>query len=103
MELGRDGKPEPRMKDCGIEFLAPCRDPSRGCPKGSPENPKTLLPCNEIAYEHYRECRAVGQFPDDPIVRRNAAIIRGIEDDAANKSEQEFRKTLIDLIGVKGV
>lgn len=35
---------------------------------------------NLFAYQHYLECRAVGQFPDDAIVRRNAAIIRGVED-----------------------
>lgn len=29
---------------------------------------------------HYRECRAVGRFPDDPIVRRNAGLIREVED-----------------------
>jgi hypothetical protein len=31
---------------------------------------------------HYQECRAVGQFPDDAIVRRNAAIIRAATDAA---------------------
>jgi hypothetical protein len=33
------------------------------------------------AYDHYRKCRAVGVFPDDPIVRRNAAVVRAVEDD----------------------
>ena len=35
-------------------------------------------------YRHYKECRAIGSFPDDPIVRRNAAIIREIEDAVQN-------------------
>lgn len=35
---------------------------------------------NWEAYSHYLECKAVGSFPDDPIVRRNAAIIRSVED-----------------------
>jgi Pyruvate/2-oxoacid:ferredoxin oxidoreductase delta subunit len=48
----------------------------RGCPKGTPENPKSLSSKNMHAYLHYLECQAVGQFPDDPIVRRNAATIR---------------------------
>ena len=98
MKIGRDGKPEERLLDCGDEFLAPCRDPRRGCPKGSPENPKTLMTCNELAYEHYRDCRAVGSFPDDPVVRRNAAIIREIEDDAERNKEVECREILMALI-----
>lgn len=35
---------------------------------------------NQRAFRHYRECVAVGEFPNDGIVRRNAAIIRGVED-----------------------
>lgn len=51
-----------------------------GCPKGSPENSRALTSQNRRAYHHYLECRAVGQFPDDPIVRRNAALIRHVEE-----------------------
>lgn len=47
-----------------------------GCPKGTPENPKSLSPKNRLAWNHFRDCAAVGQFPDDPIVRRNARVIR---------------------------
>ena len=103
MEFGRDKQPERRLKDCGNEFLAPCQDPKRGCPKGTPENPRNLLLCNELAYEHYRECRAVGEFPDDPIVRRNAAIIRAVEDEIELRKVNEFRHTMIAMIGVKSV
>lgn len=35
---------------------------------------------NRQAYEHYRECRAVGEWPRDWLVRRNARLIREIED-----------------------
>lgn len=59
--------------------LTPCRY-STGCPKGTPENQKALSKKNMKAYQHYQECRATGQFPDDPIVRRNAAIIRQVEE-----------------------
>ena len=43
--------------------------------------PRSLSPENEQVWEHYRECRAVGQFPDDPLVRRHAALIRETEDE----------------------
>jgi hypothetical protein len=35
----------------------------------------------------YRECRAVGQFPADPIVRWVASVVRPIED-AVEKAAQ---------------
>lgn len=44
---------------------------------------------NWLAYKHYKECRATLRFPDDPIVRRNAAIIRAVED--ANERNSAFR------------
>jgi hypothetical protein len=63
----------------------PCRIAGLGCPKGTPENPIGLNAINREAYRHYRECRATGNFPDDPIVRRNAAIIREQEDQHHSK------------------
>ena len=47
----------------------------RGCPKGTPENQNSLSPRNNLAYQHYLRCRAVGRFPDDPMVAYNAKII----------------------------
>lgn len=58
---------------------------------------------NWQAYEHYRECRAVGQFPDDPIVRRNAATIRQIEDAYDRQQISEPIETLVQLLIVRGV
>lgn len=49
---------------------------NEGCPKGTPENPKGLSEKNQAAFRHFQECDAVGGFPDDPIVRHNARIIR---------------------------
>lgn len=57
----------------------PCRT-AKGCPKGTPEDPATLNARNREAYRHYLECKAVGNFPGDSIVRRNAGIIRSIEE-----------------------
>ena len=63
----------------------PCRHRAGGCPKGTPEESKALTEKNWKAWEHYRECRAVGQFPADAIVRRNASIIRAATDAAENE------------------
>lgn len=64
--------------------LTPCHK----CPKIPADAPRRawwaaageLSARNRQAYRHYRECRAVGVFPDDPIVRRNAALIRRVEE-----------------------
>ena len=44
---------------------------------------RDMTPANRAAWRLYRESRAVGHFPDDPLVRWYAAIIRGVEDIAA--------------------
>ncbi|WP_144979981.1 hypothetical protein [Gimesia aquarii] len=64
---------------------APCQ--RGGCPKGTPENPKVLNCKNLLAYQHWKECKAVNQFPDDSIVRQNAAIIQEIHDLAADRKQ----------------
>ena len=59
------------------------RTPCHKCPKGredgQPHPEKDLTDASWQAYQHYRECQAVGQFPDDPLVRRDAALIRSAE------------------------
>lgn len=65
----------------------PCGQP-QGCPKGTPEQPKTLNPRNWTAYNAYLQWKAVGRFPDDPIVLRNAAIIRHVEDEVERQERR---------------
>lgn len=98
--MGRDGKPLTRLP--GEAFLAPCRT-EKGCPKGTPEEPKTLWPENELFYEFYKQCKAVGQWPDDPIVRRNAAVIADLEQAIDREREAEFQAMLIHAIGTAGI
>ena len=76
------GLPVETAKGSGQYYLryGPLLCRTTGCPKGAPEAPQSLNDRNMRAYQHYRECRAVGSFPDDPVVRRNAAIIRDLED-----------------------
>jgi hypothetical protein len=75
----------------------PCRT-ERGCPKGTPERSRALTPQNQAAYEHYLECRAVGQFPDDPIVRANAAVIAAAEKMVADLKQDKFQTLLVTLM-----
>ena len=76
----RSGKPCARPK--GL------KPPCSWCPKippgdePVPANAQDLSEKNLAALLHYRECRAVGEFPADGIVARNAALIRAAEDAA---------------------
>lgn len=56
-----------------------------------------LSPVLMLAWQHYRECRAVGQFPDDPIVRANAARFRQAEDEADRQRADDRETKLIEL------
>lgn len=85
------GNPVPRPK----RTLAPCRYAKGICPKGTPEKQRSLSARNLLAYQHYLECKATGDFPSDPIVRRDAAIIRRVEDEA---HEERLSATLTRLI-----
>lgn len=89
--------------------LPPCRVKSEGCPKGTPEKPRSLNPRNLKAYYHYLQCKATGHWPDDGIVRENAAIIEAAYQlaerlDRWERKEHERRleKLLMAALKVRG-
>lgn len=78
--LQRHGKRVPRGST-----PTPCDDPNQqDCPKGHYDNPKTLSERNLMAYQYIKEGEAVGWrgVPVDSVVRRNAAIVREIEENS---------------------
>ncbi len=89
----RGGKPCPRPK--GL------KPPCKWCPKilpgdeAIPENAQELSEKNTAALVHYRECRAVGEFPADAIVARNAALIRAAEDAAERVHQARSGKAAV--------
>lgn len=96
--MGRDGKPELRFDACPPRCRLPVDERGNSlCPKGTPEKSRSLLPIMEQCYRHYRECKAVGSFPDDPVVRRNAAAIRDVEEVAEQNRQSEFQSVLMSL------
>lgn len=93
----RGGKPQPRPPRTPLPCFKcpkipageePCRD-----------NAVELTERNLQAYLHHMECRAVGEFPNDPIVRRNARILRAILDEV----EQRPLHKLIAMLGMRNV
>lgn len=88
---GPNGHPLPR----GRGERKPCDFQPSACPKGSPTAGIALNPTNERVYTHYLESKAVGSFPDDPIVRRNAAIISEVERQLDEDKQCQFLTTLL--------
>ena len=95
----KTGKPRVTSQGEYVERLptvpAPCR--RGGCPKGTAENPKILNSKNMLAYQHWKECKAVGKFPDDPIVKQNAAIIQEIQDLADDNKQIMLISTMMGV------
>jgi len=96
------GEPLPRPS----EAWAPCRMHAAGkraspCPKGTPEAPRTLWPLNQMAYQFVKEGWAVGTLPDDAIVRRNAAIIRFVEESSERLRADMTQMWLKTAAGVR--
>lgn len=75
----------------------PCRTP-KGCPKGTPENPRTLWKSNRKAYEFYLECEATGNFPDDAYVRWLARVIREVKQEAQSILSQRDDFSLFKVL-----
>lgn len=75
--------------------------PCRACPKVPPgvePRPENAVEATDQArrcYEHYRECRAVGSFPDDPLVRHHARVFRDVEDAAERRADLDTQLVAI--------
>lgn len=67
---------------------APCRT-KRGCPKGTPELPRSLSERNLLCYRHYLRCKAVGRFPDDPLVAYHARLIMEVERECSDRKQTD--------------
>lgn len=79
----------------------PC-DTAMGCPKGHYNDQKSLSARNAMAFIHYQECRATGIFPNDPVVRKNARLIRMVEDGAEKREHYKQLEGLGGLVSLIG-
>ena len=70
---------------------------SRGCVKEAPESNIALTEQNLQAWRYIRECRAVGRFPDDPIVRRNASLVEWAEQSVRDGRQRELIEWMTTL------
>jgi hypothetical protein len=78
--------------------------PCAKCPKaedGKAAPEKELSDKNWEAFRHFYECRATFRFPNDPIVRRNAAIILHIMEASQRSTEQALPAIMVALLGAR--
>ncbi len=80
----------PTKKHNGM--MLPCHE----CPKVREDAPRpSYYYADEVTdrswhtLQHFDECDAVGMFPDDPIVKHNAAIIRRVKADCARDTQNK--------------
>lgn len=71
------------------EFPVMC-DTRDGCPVGTPDNQLRLTQKNRMAYLHFLRCEAINSWPDDPIVARNAAVIRRARDESRRERSSGY-------------
>jgi hypothetical protein len=75
--------------------VAHAHDPAR-----MRESAIELTDQNRAAYRFYRECRAVGSFPDDSVVRWVAAIVRDAEDERDRRPVRELATAVESLVAI---
>lgn len=89
----RGGKPVRRESGsptpCGL-----CPKIPRG-ERPHPAHAVELSDDNYRAWLHYQRCKAVGRFPADAMVERNAGIIRTIEEQVARDQQERYTQTVV--------
>lgn len=78
------------LPSCRTEF---------GCPKGTPENQKSLNIANQWAWRYFQACEVTSSFPDDDIVRYNARVIRKAIEKAEKLKTNRMAKIATGFIG----
>ena len=98
------GLPQVRPLNPDGSISTPCRM----CPKIPLDAPARtmnhaieLSRRNEAALQHYLECQAVGVFPDDPLVRRHAVILKAITDQADRAVFENFTQLMVAICQLK--
>jgi hypothetical protein len=53
-----------------------------GCPVGHHSKRNSFSPKNKLAYQFHQQCASFESWPDDPIVKQNAELIRRAQNEA---------------------
>jgi hypothetical protein len=96
-----DGTHMPRPVGCGTPCFQ-CPKVPKSAPKRDRENAIEPTDKSRAALYHYQECRAVGRFPLDVIVQRNAGLIAPIERQAEFANAKDAAGTIALLLASGG-
>lgn len=98
LELDSQGHPIPRAK----KSPAPCRS-HMGCPKGTPEEPKSLSERNQRFLREYQIAKLTGRWPDDRWFLELAARVKNVEDTLDRADQERMMANLIAAGAARGV
>ncbi len=79
------------------------KPPCQRCPKGPVPFERELSAKNWQAWEFYLQCKAGRPIPGDPIVHRNHALMRWVEDsnERANLASIRSLAQVLRVVGLK--
>lgn len=102
----RMGLPVLRRDGAKVERVKGQPTPCRWCPKvpkgDAPRRSSAveLSDRNYLAWTHYRRCKAVNRFPADGLVERCAALIAGVEAEAAEERTHSRHLELVAALSI---
>lgn len=95
---GMDNRPVRRAK----KAPAPCRT-HVGCPKGTPESPRSLWPCNQQFLRAYRIAKLTGRWPEDSLFLEVSARLSQAEESLDRADHERMLARLVELGTSKAV
>lgn len=96
----RGGKRWLKDKKCATQ-CADCPKIPATAPEKSARYAEQFDDRTWMAFQFYRECRAVKDWPQDPIVRWAAKIIRDVEDEVEERRRNESQATLQAILTLR--
>lgn len=79
-----------------------CPKVREGAPRPSYYYADEVTDQSWLAIQHFDECDAVQQFPNDPIVKKNAAVIRRVKAECARSSQSSNLAHVLAILTAVG-
>lgn len=97
----RAGEPVARPKGV-VTPCWKCPKIPRTAPRKTREFAEEISDKNYQAFKFHLRCKAVGHFPDDPIVARNAEVIESVIESIRDAKQEELVQTLLAIASMGG-
>lgn len=88
-----------RLKLRPKNTVTPCHQcpKTHGSPRRTREHAQEPTERSRRCYKHYMECAATGHFPDDPLVRYHAGIIKTVIESIARGKDNMLHGLMMNL------